>query len=163
MKHLLIISLALLFCLGVAFSVHAANIPTVTSPSDSGERWLMNVYNNSGAALDDGDIVIWDIDASTGDDYMYVDTIETQDTGPIAGVVNGSISTAEVGQIVIYGQKDVDLAGIRNGGIGVTVTTSTTTGSGEPIGGAKYYVGFLMETVAKGTSSASIMVNPGTR
>ena len=73
-RTLISVILAGLLCLFVTSSASAANIPLVTSPSDGGEKWLMNVYNNSGSALDEGDIVVWDIDASTGDDYMYVTT-----------------------------------------------------------------------------------------
>ncbi len=71
----------------------------------------MSVYNNSSGTMAVGDVVIWDVDAITGDDDNYVNTTTTA-TATVAGVVYPSaISTKERGSIAIYGAVDVDILG----------------------------------------------------
>lgn len=163
MKRLKILSLAVLLSfvmIGFAFS---AQIPDVTQPQAGSEKWSMSVFNNSSSALDDGDIVIWDIDSSTGDAFMYVNTTATANTGPIAGVVQGAISAKSVGSITIYGLDTVDvISTFSSSGPGQVITTSGTTGSGQAGGSTSdYIVGHLQQSVTLGAGSAVIFVNPG--
>lgn len=129
MKQFKILSLAILLSFvmtGLAFS---AQIPDITQPSTGNEAWNMQVFNNSGAVLDAGDVVIWDIDSSTGDEFMYVDTTETAGTGPIAGVVLDTIGISSTGTITVYGYAVVDTQpGNGATGPGTPMTTSGTTG-----------------------------------
>ena len=162
MKKILGLSLILLLFAGVSF---ATNIPKVTAPESTSEVWLAEVYLNSSTAADDGDVLIWDIDASTGDEFMYVIQTTTANTGPIAGVAYGDISANSVGRIVIWGQYDVDLSGANGaaGGIGNPIITSTTSGAGNPVttGGSIYHVGYLLESTTKTSTTASAFIDPG--
>jgi len=54
----------------VTSGAHAASIPGFIDPKAGPEVWVTDAYNNSSSALSSGDIVIWDIDASTGDDRI---------------------------------------------------------------------------------------------
>lgn len=155
--------LALIFALvtigftGVAL---AAGIPEVTSPRDSSEYWTMKVYNNASADLDAGDVVIWDIDSSTGDNDMYVTTTTTQGTGPVAGVVLNAITDGDVGTIVVYGVTTVDTdptAGV--GAVGIPMGTSGVVGNAQPCDAADYYLGFSL--VATSSNSTTVFVCPG--
>jgi hypothetical protein len=86
------------------------------------------VYNNSGGALDEGDVVVWQIGSSTGDNDLYVTTTVTANTGLVAGVVaQGGIASASSGVIIVYGlaQCDVTVAAA-----GTLLCTSAVAGSG---------------------------------
>ena len=88
------------------------------------------VYNNSGGALDEGDVVVWDIVSSTGDNDLYVTTTTTANTGLVAGVVSqGGIASASSGSIVVYGLAQCDLAPPGSAGGGL-LCTSATAGAG---------------------------------
>lgn len=158
-KRISIFALAFLLISGVSF---AANIPKVVDPESSGESWGMTVYNNSGADLDDGDIVIWDIDSSTSDAYMYVTRTSTANTGPIAGVVRGTITSGSVGEITIFGLDTCDVVTTTNiTGAGSPIGTSTTAGSGQRNDNSDgYIVGHSQQAITVGSSTAVIFVNP---
>lgn len=161
MKKLKLFSLAILLSFVVIGFAFAAQIPDITQPSTGNESWSMQVHNNSGAALDDGDVVIWDIDSSTGDDDMYITTTSTKGTGPIAGVVKGSIAIGDVGTIVVYGYATVDTVGAGEaGGRGTPMTTSGTTGSVTTDAAAGNYI-LGDSVVATSSGSTIVFVNPG--
>lgn len=158
MKYLRNLSLALLLSFVIAGFAFSAQIPDITQPKTGPEAWSMSVYNNSGAALDAGDIVIWDIDSSTGDNDMYVTTTTTPGTGPIAGVVKRAIGIAEEGSIVIYGVTSVDTVGSISG-VGSPITTSGTIGSATSVSGAGIHtLGHSLATTSSG--STQVFVNP---
>ena len=105
-KKYLFIVLALLLMFGVA---NAANIPMVLDPQNAPEVWTTEVYNNSGATLTSGMVVVWDSATDTTDaSYAYrtswVTTTSTADLINVAGVVvDGTIVAGDVGTIAIYG------------------------------------------------------------
>lgn len=98
--------------------------------SNGAARVKVPVYNNSGSALDTGDVVIWDVGSSTGDNDLYVTTTTTANTGLVAGVVDSAIGAASVGFIVTYGFAECDIANtVLNGTL---ICTGITAGSGRP-------------------------------
>ena len=89
------------------------------------------VYNNAGATLDAGDVVIWDIDASTSDERAYVTTTTTADTAIVAGVIWPSdIASSGTGSMVVWGLAQCDIGAT---GIGVSgpLCSSATAGGGD--------------------------------
>lgn len=117
MKKLLLI-LALLLCGGVSY---AANIPDVVNPYDGGPSpWVDSVYNNSGSSLSVGDLVVWDVASSTGDDDAWVTTTTTANTNLVAGVVwPKAIAAGDRGSIVIRGPVTVNTSGNHAAGDGL--------------------------------------------
>ena len=138
MKKLLFISLAVLL---IAGSAYAISLPQ-SEVGDSGGPfvWTQQVYNNtadssgynSSATLDVGDVVVWDILNSTGDNDNYVTLTTTADTYLVAGVVYpNAIAAGDTGTIAIRGVVKVDIAqaGASNITLGSLVCTSTTAGA----------------------------------
>ena len=126
MNKLLLSLVALLTFVG---GVQAS--PYAYDPTNGPSALVVPVYNNSGGALDEGDVVIWDIDASSGDDDFYVTTTTTAETGLVAGVIaGGGCATASTCNMVIWGiaQCDVNTVGATEAG---TLCTSTTAGAGK--------------------------------
>lgn len=155
MKKYLVCLLSLLLISGVAYG---ASIPNAVNPKDGPEIWLTEVYNNSGSALDAGDVVVWDIGSSTGDDDNYVTTSTTADTMLVAGVVYpAGIAASASGSIAIKGIVDCDVpsasgtiaagsylctSGVAGNGKVCTITDNTyalTTGASSS-GSAKCYI-----------------------
>ena len=121
--------LFLLLSIFVASGVQAS--PYAYDPTNGPSALIVPVYNNSGGALDEGDVVVWDTDASSGDDDFYVTTTTTADTDLVAGVVaSGGCATASTCNLVIWGiaQCDVGTGGATEAG---TLCTSTTAGAGK--------------------------------
>jgi len=105
MKRLLLIT-ALVLLMAVGF-VYAANISRVVDPQNQKEIWTTQVYNNAGKALTVGEVVVWEISASTGDNDNYVTVTTTADTAIVAGIVYpAGIADGENGTIAIYGMVD---------------------------------------------------------
>ena len=129
MKKYLISLLSLLLVTGVAFG---ASIPSGVNPKEGPEIWLTEVYNNSGTALDAGDVVVWDIGSSTGDNDNYVTTTTTKDTALVAGVVYpAGIAASASGSIAIRGVVDCDLLAAQDAAAGSFICTSGTAGDGK--------------------------------
>lgn len=129
MKKLFYSILAVLVVLGLAVNGFAHSISI--NPKDGPMTITVPVYNNSGGTMDAGDVAIWDIGSSTGDNDNYVKTTTTADTGLVAGVVYpADIAAGDTGTIVIYGIADCDMSssGVSDGG---PICTSTTAGSGK--------------------------------
>ena len=109
--------LFLLLSIFVASGVQAS--PYAYDPTNGPSALIVPVYNNSGGALDEGDVVVWDTDASSGDDDFYVTTTTTADTDLVAGVVaSGGCATASTCNLVIWGiaQCDVNAGGAGEAG-----------------------------------------------
>ena len=122
----LILALLLISLTGVAQAS-----PYAYDPTNGPSALVVPVYNNSGGTLDEGDVVVWDHDASSGDDDFYVTTTTTAETGIVAGVVaGGGCATASTCNMVIWGiaQCDVNSVGVTEAG---TLCTSSTAGSGK--------------------------------
>lgn len=106
---------AALLLTGFATESFATVIPSAEDPLNGSQLSLKPVYNNSGAALSAGDVVVWDISNSTGDDDNYVTTTTTGDTVLVAGVVyRNSIPAASTGYIVVNGVVPVNIYGGGN-------------------------------------------------
>jgi len=124
MKRYLVLSLAILLVAGL---VYAANIPEYVKGDDGPEVWLTEVY--SAGAQDAGNVVIWAIDDSTGDNDNYVETTTTAETFNIAGVVYPiAIAAGDTGTIAIKGVVPVDIADKSRLVVNGAACTSTTAG-----------------------------------
>lgn len=157
MRKFLFILFALLFCVGVA---SAANIPSVVNPTEGPELWITQVYNNSGGTLDVGDVVIWQIGSSTGDDDNYVTTTTTAQTYIVAGVVwPVDIGATNSGTIVIRGPVAVDDDGRGLNDAGGLACTSGTAGAATSCTSAPQ-ANFGIVTQAGASGSAIVFVNP---
>lgn len=116
-------------------------------------------YNNSGSALDQGDVVIWDIDASTGDDDFYVTTTTTAETSLVAGVVgSGGCAAASSCSIVVWGiaQCDTDAGGVGEMG---PLCTSSTAGAGQACTNSDAAYGIASVAVV-GAGQDDCFINP---
>ena len=85
MKKILSIVFAILLVVsitGVAISHQATYQAKVTN--EGGSTITVPVY--AAAALDAGDVLVWAIADSTGDNDMWVATTTTADTGTVAGI-----------------------------------------------------------------------------
>lgn len=125
MKRIMLISLAILLMGSLAFA-HTLMYDPTGALSDM-TNVQIPVY--SVGALDAGDVVVWDIDTSTGDNDAYVETTTTADTGVVAGVIwPNAISALGTGTMVIYGMAECDVNASGVGAI-APLCTSTTAGS----------------------------------
>lgn len=155
------IFLALLLSFSMTGVVFAANIPEYIDPDDGGpEIWTTEVYNNSGAALDIGDIVVWDIGSSTGDNDNWVTTTTTADTFLVAGVVYPvGITTAATGTIAIKGPVSVDVITASATAAGQLICSSATAGSGANCTtqtGQAAAIGFTNAAASSGTVMVTV-------
>ena len=108
-----------------------ATAQLVYNPATGMSYETIPVYNNSGGTLDAGDVVVWDIASSTGDNDAYVTTTTTADTDLVAGVIwPSSIAAASSGTMAILGLVECDLGaqGVASGG---PLCTSGTAGGGD--------------------------------
>lgn len=122
---------ALLAVLLIAGMANAVSIPQSEDPNHGPGVWMVPVY--SAGALDVGDVVVWAIDDSTGDNDNWVETTTTANTSIVAGVVYPSaISAGGTGTIAIRGVVQVDV----EGGIaaGDLLCTSSTAGTAKSCG-----------------------------
>ena len=110
----------------------------------------IDVY--AAAAVDAGDVVVWDVGASTGDNDAWVATTTTADTGLVAGVIwPNDIAAGNSGSMVIYGMAECDTAG---GGIaddGLLCTTATA-GAGDDCASTDGSGSYAASTAAAATS-----------
>lgn len=128
------------------------------NPQDGHGVQAIPVYNNSGSDLDVGDVVVWDIGSSTGDNDAYVTTTTTADTHIVAGVVwHSTIATGETGSIAIYGLVDCDsVDGIAAGG---PICSSGTAGAARTCQNNDANFGHATEQHS-GTDQQNCFVNP---
>jgi len=128
MKKLFVLIAILLICA----VPYAQAFFTIADPftTDGAANVKVPVYNNSGGALTEGAVVVWQIGSSTGDNDLYVTTTTTADTALVAGVVaQGGIASASSGAIVVYGMAQCD-TGANSVGDGGQLCTSTQAGTG---------------------------------
>ena len=156
MRKLFSILLAAMLIVSIAGYSQAQGIVD----TDAGPYYeVTSVYNNSGGTLDVGDVVIWDIGSSTGDDDQYVTTTTSADTFLVAGVVYpADIAASSSGSIVTKGAVTVDVATSNNiNSAGALLCTGTTAGgaavcsNGQDDGNA---FGFTTATVSSSTVKA---------
>lgn len=149
----------LLAALVLAREAFAGGISQSIDPKTQTETWLISVYNNSGSEMDVGDVALWDIGSSTGDNDNYVKSSGSVDTFIVAGVVFPSaIAAGDVGTIIVKGIADVDT-------VGATVTTGTllcdsaTDGSAQAcsdVNSDENSFGFAVETCSGDSCQAYI-------
>ena len=127
MKKIMTILFSMLLIGGTAYAFLGGVSPDSTDGQGS---VVVPVYNNSGSALSAGDVVVWDIDASPGDNDLYVTTTTTAETALVAGVVYKDIAAGEDGSIVVYGfaQCNVDANGVAAAGL---ICSSSTAKKGK--------------------------------
>jgi len=155
MKRILFSVLALLIFVGVAY----AHNPLYDPQTTDGWARLAPVFNNAGATVSKGDVVVWDIDGSTGDDDFYITTTTTDDTGLVAGVVwPADIADQATGSIAIWGivQCNVDATGADENS---TLCTSTTAGDASSCSDAGAAFGHASVALVNGTIN-DCFVNP---
>jgi len=155
MKKLLLVALAILLVAGVA---HAQ---IITGETDGPFRRLIGVRNSGATALDAGDVVVWEISDSTGDNDAYVQATTTADTFLVAGVMLSAAGIDDQGIMITWGIADVDTASSGTIMEGSLLCTSTTTGAVDTCSEAasdSEAVGFA--TVAESGGSVTAFVNP---
>lgn len=127
MRKVLSILFAILFIAGTAY---AANIQSMVNPTAGPEVWITPVYNNSTSTVSVTEVVIWDVDASTGDNDNYINTTTTAGTHLVAGVVYPSdIAAKSAGTIAIGGIVTVEVLAASGAFTDSALCTSTTAGS----------------------------------
>jgi len=126
----LIIMFAILF-LGMVSTAQAHTMMADGKTTDGAAYHTWPVFNNSSSALDEGDVVVWDVAASTGNNDLYVNTTTTANTGLVAGVVTSAGCVASSAcDIIIFGLAKCDTLvglGVGEGGL---ICTSGTAGDG---------------------------------
>jgi hypothetical protein len=153
MKKYIGLFVAVLLLGSVTYS-YSHSILADPKTTDGAAYQVTPIYNNSGAALDAGDVVVWDIGNSTGDNDLYVTTTTTADTGIVAGVVLSAIGIASEGSAVVWGfaQCDIGAQGVGDGG---PICTSATTGGGDMCSDANGGQAYAIASAA-GASGAQI-------
>lgn len=159
MRKLFLVLLAIFALVGVA---NAINIPQSEDAKNGPAIWTVPVYNNT-TVLDVGDVVIWDIGNSTGDNDNYVTTTTTAGTYIIAGVVFPSaIAAGDTGTIAVRGVVQVDY--IATGGLAAAggilcTTTSAGNASNCTTDALMGSGGFGITTVVNSTTSVDAYIN----
>lgn len=96
--------------------------------------YIDGVFNNSGGALDDGDIVVWS-NAGT----KYITTTTTANNGAVAGAVVGRIESASYGRIQVKGLKKIRISSTSvlttSLPIGTLMVSSATAKRSQPLDG----------------------------
>ena len=128
MKKLFILIAILLIC---SVSTSQAFF-TIADPQNAelGANVKIPVYNFSSSALGEGDVVVWDVGNSTGDNDLYVNTTTTASTALVAGVVSqGGIAAKSAGSIIVYGLAQCDV-GVSGAAAGSILCSGTVAGDG---------------------------------
>ena len=158
MKKLIVLVAVLL--MGVT-SVFAQQYTDIVEPQSGGPNVaLQSVWNNGASTLDVGDVVIWDVDASTGDNDQWVATTTTADTYVVAGVVYPSdITAGSRGTIAVRGPVAVDvLMGLQT--LDGQACTSTTAGAaGTCADNGASFGSVITPATSTGNSAANVCVN----
>jgi len=125
MKRFLPVFLAILLLLSFTGLVDAQKI---VDTADGPEVWVTSVYNNSTSTISAGDIVVWDISSSTGDNDNYVNTTTTADTTLAAGIVwPADIAGKSIGSIAIRA-TGITVNTLGGTTVPTSLCTSGTTG-----------------------------------
>lgn len=145
--------------LGLTTNVFALVCSTSVEPNAGGaSQCIESVYNNSGSTLDSGDVVIWDLDSSTGDDDNWVTTTTTADTYLVAGVVVNAINAGESGTIVVRGFANVDVQSGLNTVKGPACSSSVAGSARSCVTDAANF-GFVTTVAASGSANVCVHCN----
>ena len=102
--------LCLLAVLLISGTAYAVSMPQVEYSKEGPGVWLVPVYNNDSTDLAAGDVVVWDIGSSTGDDDNYVVDTTTANTVIVAGVIwPKTIAVGDSGTMAIRGAIKCDV------------------------------------------------------
>lgn len=94
-----LLALSLMAAPAYAISVKQFTNNFATGSSADHEEVIAMVYNNTGAALESGDVLVWD---TTNDDGRSV-TKGNRLGQPVAGVANEDIAASSWGKMLVYG------------------------------------------------------------
>lgn len=129
-KYLIMIAVLLFVMTGSANAAWFIADPQVTDGAASVKISVHNDVANA-VTLNTGEVVIWDIDASTGNNDLFVATTTTANTGLVAGVIwPTAIEAGNSGSMVVYGfaECEVGKGGVKAFGL---LCTGATAGSGD--------------------------------
>ena len=155
MKKLFSFFLSALLLLGLAGNSFAINIPESDNPTAGPQVVTIGVYNNNtgDAQLTAGDVVIWDIDSSTGKNDNYVTVSSTADTYIVAGVVYPrDILAGDIGTIAVKGVVPVTVLSSNAATAKGLLCTSTTVHRAKDCANRDAAFG-IVTTVAAGTAA----------
>ena len=140
-----------------------SSIPNVVDPVAGPEVWTLPVYSSS--LLDVGNVVIWAIQDSSGDNDYWVEESSTADTVLVAGIVwPAPIAAGGTGTIAVRGIVTDETAGTTGveGSIdaGDSVCMSSTSGVVHVCtsGSEKYSIGHGLATESGG--GVLLYINP---
>lgn len=160
-KKMMSVMLAvLLLASGQAFALQ------ISSDGNRGDanRIYTAVFNDSGAALTSGTVVVWDTgtDETTIQLGSYVNTTTTADNNLAAGVVQSdTILNQGIGTIQIYGPREALFAKTTDSG---TQTAGTAVGTTTVAGqfGTGTGLGVILRDVGEGPDGENeyIFINP---
>lgn len=150
MKKFIIVALAVMLMAAPAFAISVKSVTNdfATGTSADHEQVLAKVYNNTGAALAKGDVLVWD---PTNDDGRSV----TKCNGigqVVAGVANEAIAASTWGDMLVYGYHSaVKVYGAA--GVNITVgyplvAYGTTNGIAETTNTRNGYAGYGVSPLA---------------
>ena len=145
--------LAVAIIAGVSYGHSVA----VNPYASEGSTVVVPVY--AAAALDAGDVVVWSIDASTGDNDLWVASTSTVDTHIVAGVVMNAIVAGGNGFIAIYGVTSCDTNGDAIDAAS-PICTSSTAGAGTNCGDDSAGYAISVAAIAGGTTTGNCFVQP---
>ena len=148
MKKLVLALFAVLLIAGMAYAV---SLPQSEEAKAGPGIWYLPVYNNDSETLDAGQVVVWDIGSSTGDNDNYVVNTTTVDTAIVAGVIwPADIAINDSGTMAIRGVVECNMTNATTAG-GV-LCTSTEAGAGINCIDNSMKYAIITETVAAGES-----------
>lgn len=132
MRNLLVAFALLLVGSGVAW---ADGIPQVVDPRNNAQSpWTVTVFNDSGATVNSGEIVVWDrVDSDVVDHALsrpYVITSSTADDVYTAGVMVQTCPNQSACDIIVRG-----IALVRCADASDAVTVGTTVGQSSTVAG----------------------------
>ena len=125
--------LAVLVLLGMATPVFADGMHLNVDSTTVNPQWTVTVFNDAGAEIVSGDVVVWDNDDTEFDRslYPYVTTTTTADFVWVAGVVADGKRCPDQSlcEIVIYGPVYTKIADSTDAAVeDLLVGTSTVAG-----------------------------------
>ena len=155
-KFIMLLLLSVTMFAGVSQAHEIWQEPQNGGPASS----KIAVYNNSGSALDEGDVVVWDVGSSTGDDDLWVTTSTTAETSLVAGVVgSGGIGISGVGSITIYGHAQCDVATNKPVAANGVICNSATAGAGQACTNADQAYAISSAAIASASQGNCFLVN----
>ena len=150
MKKIIGLFIAMLLIASVAGAHQLSSDPTGAMTTTFPAVYI-DVY--SASALEAGNVVVWAIDDSTGDNDAWVESTTTADTGIVAGVVwPNAIAAGGTGTIVIYGMAECDVSSVGVSANAPMCTTGTA-GAGDNCAASDATGKYAISTATIGASA----------